>query len=354
MSRPSITILIPAHNEEAMIAACIDSCLTQSRPADQIIVVNDGSIDRTGEILASYGDAIQVITLEQPTGNKSRAQEVGIAQITTELFIATDGDTILDRHFVREVERVVHLDPEVGAVAGYVKSMRHNMLTALREIEYVIGQDLYKLAQSYLNYVLVIPGCAGAFRTALFHTGVLTFEHDTLTEDLDLTYRLHAGGYRIAFATRAFVYTQDPPTLHSYVNQMRRWYGGGWQNLLKHREVLTMPNAALLLTLAYVEGLLVAGILLALPLINLSFFLTVLPLIMLAFVVVGCYAAVRRRRLDLLLWSPFALVTNVINAAIFLERFVVEVVLRRKTMVWFHPRRVSQGILKRTNRILKT
>ncbi len=350
-TRPTIAILIPAHNEEAMIAACIDSCLAQTRPADEIVVVNDGSRDRTSEILAGYEERIRVITLPEPTGNKSRAQEVGITTLTTDIFIATDADTILDPDFIREIERTFRREPDVSAVAGYVKSMRHNMFTALREIEYVVGQDVYKLAQSFINYVLVIPGCAGAFKTSLFRDGTLHFAHDTLTEDLDLTYTLHAKGHRIAYALSAVVFTQDPPTLHSYVNQMRRWYGGGWQNLIKHREVLTMPNAALLLTLAYIEGLLVAGILLLLPFINLSLFVTLVPTIVAAYLIIGAYAAMRRSRIDLFLWSPCAVFINYVNATIFLERFIVEVVLGRRSMTWFHPKRITESVLQRKNAV---
>jgi biofilm PGA synthesis N-glycosyltransferase PgaC len=99
-----ISILIPAHNEERSIRATVQSCLEQTRPADQILVVNDGSTDKTGEILASFGDKIEVITIPVATGNKSYAQEYGLKFVTGEVFIATDGDTILDPRFVENIE----------------------------------------------------------------------------------------------------------------------------------------------------------------------------------------------------------------------------------------------------------
>ena len=95
-----ISILIPCHNEEKSIEACVLSCLNQSRPADEIIVVNDGSTDASGEILRKFGEAITVIDIPVATGNKSHAQERRLQDITGDVFIATDGDTILHPDFI--------------------------------------------------------------------------------------------------------------------------------------------------------------------------------------------------------------------------------------------------------------
>jgi len=335
-----ISILIPAHNEEKMISQCVDSCLHQTRIPDQIIVVNDGSTDSTGEILAQYGDKIQVIHTEKALGNKSVAQELGLTYVTGDVVIATDGDSILEEHFVEYVEKDFNADPELSVVAGYVKSMRHNVLTALREIDYVLGQDLYKRAQACTNFILVIPGCAGAFKTHLFHDGTINFEHDTLTEDLDFTYKLNATKHKIKFNRNVVVYTQDPPTLLSYINQMRRWYGGGWQNLKKHLGIIVNePRAALILTPTYLEGLLFSMMLFVIPLVSTTLFFEILILAILLNVVVGAYSAIRRKRLELFLVSPFVIVLSILNAYIFMEQFAKEIVLHRRNMEWFHPER---------------
>jgi cellulose synthase/poly-beta-1,6-N-acetylglucosamine synthase-like glycosyltransferase len=322
-----------------MIAACVTSCLNQTRRPDQILVVNDGSTDETGEILKRFGNQIEVLTIPNATGNKSRAQEIGIRALRTDIFIATDGDTVLDRTCIEAFARTFNEYPQAAAVAGYVQSLSYNWLTAIREVEYVIGQDLYKRAQSFINFVQVIPGCAGAFRTALFREGTLFFAHDTLTEDLDLTYQLHAHGKHIAFAPDAIVYTQDPPTLSSYTRQMRRWYAGGWQNLQKHFYILTKPHASLQLTLSYVEGFVFAFLFMVLPFLDPLAYLGVLITNIVLLTMVGAYAAWRRRRIELLLLSPLRMVVQYINSYIYLEQFVSEVILRRKHMVWFSPER---------------
>ncbi len=335
-----ISILIPAHNEERSIKATVESCLNQTRPADQILVVNDGSTDNTGEILAAFGDKIEVITIPVATGNKSYAQEHGLKFVTGDVFIATDADTIMDSHFVEMIEPHFN-NTETIAVAGYVRSIKNNWLTACREIDYTIGQDLHKKAQSNMGFLFVIPGCAGAFRTKKFNE-LIKFEHDTLTEDLDFTYKFHTEYCNIVMESKAIVYTQDPFTLYAYTNQIRRWYSGGWQNLKKHLpNVINRPFIALELSLMYIEGIIFSILFFLIPILDIKFFTFYFSLYMLASILTGTYAAIRRKRVDLLLYSPLYLVITLINAYIFLEQFTSEIIMGRKLETWFKPERTK-------------
>lgn len=323
-----------------MIGACVESCLKQTRQPDQILVINDGSTDRTKAILNTFGAAITTVTIPTATGNKSRAQEIALHFVTGDIFIATDADTILDRNFVAHVERAFLHQPGLAAVAGYVSSTANNWLTALREIEYVLGQDVYKNAQAAVNFIMVIPGCAGAFRTELFTEHIITFEHDTLTEDLDFTYKLHRQHLPIAYVPEAIVYTQDPNTIHSYINQMRRWYGGGWQNILKHYNMLYhSPGSALQMSMSYIETVSFALIFFILPFVNPSFFFILLGILVTTSLLAGGYAAWRRQRIDLFLYSPLLIVMRALNSWVFLEQFWLEIIRHRHTMTWFQPAR---------------
>ncbi len=335
--RYTIAVLIPCHNEEKSIAACINSCLTQTRTVDQIVVVDDGSTDGSSAVLASFGDQIEVVTIPVATGNKSYAQEIGLQHITTDLFIATDGDTVLDSRFVEFMSENFQ-DKKVMAVGGYVKSLAHNWLTACRELDYILGQDLYKVAQAYLNAVFVIPGCAGVFRTHIFRK-YLSFDHDTLTEDLDFTYRLHKSNLQIAYDRRALVYTQDPATLTGYINQMRRWYAGGWQNLKKHYQIFKRPANAFQLSFIYMEGFFFSFLLLVTPFISPRVFLIMILSSVSFSLVLGLYGALTRRRYDLLMYAPLCTVLLFVNSWIFIEQFVKEVFLKQKNLVWYHPER---------------
>ncbi len=333
----TISLLIPCHNEERAIRKSILSWLRQTRPADQIVVVDDSSTDRTPEILKEFEQYITIIRTPQNLGNKSYAQEYGLQFITGEVFISTDADTLLKEDFIELIEKDFD-DPKVAAVGGYVKSLKNNWLTRHRAFEYAIGQNFHKVAQSYINFIPVIPGAAGAFRTEIFKR-FLTFDHDTITEDLDFTYKLHKKKFRIHYDRQAIVYTQDPATLHCYINQMRRWFGGGWQNLMKHYAIAMHPVAALELSLMYIEGIAFAMLMFLVPLINIR---SAVVLLFFYFIVVFClsvFASIKERRLDLLTASvPYILILY-ITTYLFLEQFIVEVVLRKKNLMWFSPQR---------------
>jgi glycosyltransferase involved in cell wall biosynthesis len=165
-----ISILIPCHNEEDAIQACLESCLRQTRMPDEIVVVNDGSTDRTASILEDYRGRIKIATIANATGNKSYAQEFGLQYITGDILIMTDGDTSLDRNFVARV--VPHFDDEhIAAVCGYVKSIKHNWLTACREIEYsaiYLALSLCALTFPVSLYAYVIRGRLDLIKFAPF------------------------------------------------------------------------------------------------------------------------------------------------------------------------------------------
>lgn len=332
-----ISLLIPCHNEETAIRKSIASWLAQTRPADQIIVVDDSSTDGTMEILKEFKDHITIVRTPQNLGNKSYAQEFGLPFVKGEIFISTDADTLLKEDFIERVEKDFD-DPSVIAVAGYVKSLRNNWLTRHRAFEYSIGQNFHKVAQSYVNFMPVIPGAAGAFRTDVFRK-LLTFDHDTITEDLDFTYKLHKNGLHIHYDRQAVVFTQDPATLHCYINQMRRWFGGGWQNLLKHYNVTARPMAALELSLMYVEGIAFSLLMFLVPLFNVRSALVLFSFYLVVIFMLSIFASIKERRWDLLL-TPFPYIFILyVTAYIFLEQFILEIICRRKHLKWFSPLR---------------
>lgn len=337
--RPTVSIMIPCYNEEKTIERCILSCLSQTVKLDQILVVDDSSKDGTPEILERYKDQIYAVKTPKNTGNKSSAQEYGLQFITSDIVVTTDGDTVLDDRFTEEIIKDFK-DPKVAAAGGYVKSMKYNWLTRCRAVDYSIGQNLHKLAQSYLGFMFVIPGAAGAFRTKVFKEH-LTFDHDTITEDLDFTYKLHKLGFKVAYNRKAIVFTQDPTTLSSYINQMRRWFGGGWQNLVKHFSIVLKPRQSLELSLMYIEGSVFSIVTLIMPIINLKVALMLLIPYFGITMVFSVYAAIKEKRIDLLL-TPFSyFIFMYVNAYIFLEQFIKEVILKRKNLIWFKPERVE-------------
>jgi cellulose synthase/poly-beta-1,6-N-acetylglucosamine synthase-like glycosyltransferase len=335
-----ISILIPCHNEEKSIKKCVQSCLNQSRKADEIVVVNDSSTDRSLEILKTFGKKIKIVN-NISKGNKSYAQEEGLKYVTGDIFIGTDGDTVLDWNFVKNIEEDFK-DEKVAAAGGYVRSIRYNWITIARAYDYSIGQNIHKLAQNDLNFMFVIPGAASAFRTKIFKK-YINFDHDTLTEDLDFTYKLHEQGFKIKYDMDAIVYTQDPTKLQSYVNQMRRWYGGGWQNLVKHlnNNLISNPGRALELSLIYIEGLFFSVLLFLIPIVSMVFALKLLLVFEILIIAQSIFAALKEKRADILLVPFFYPALMMINGGIFLEQFIKVVIFRKINLIWFQPERVK-------------
>lgn len=332
-----VSVLIPCHNEEKSIKLCLLTCLNQSRKADQIVVVNDGSNDKSLKILKEFGKKITLVNISQPTGNKSYAQQIGLKKIKGDILITTDGDTFLEKDFIKNIIQEFE-DPKVMACAGYVESLEVNWLTACRQIEYLIGQELHKLAQSKINALFVIPGCAAAYRTKIFKKSI-SFDHDTLTEDLDFTYKFHEQGLKISYCKKAIVYTQDPSSLSDYVKQLRRWNAGNWQNLLKHLSVLNKPGNALELSLVYGEGLIFPLILLLALIFNIKAFILFYFTYVLIISVFAIYGAIRDKRSDILWVIPIHLFVSFINYTVYFEQFFQEVILRKKNLIWFQPER---------------
>jgi cellulose synthase/poly-beta-1,6-N-acetylglucosamine synthase-like glycosyltransferase len=335
-----ISILVPCYNEERSLEATIRSCLNQTRYFDELIFVDDSSTDRTPEILLRYADRITVRRTVKNTGNKSSAQEFGLQFVTGDIFVTTDADTLLDSRFCEEVERNFN-NEDIFAVVGYVKSIPYNWLTLCRAFEYAIGQNIHKLAQSYMRYIFVMPGAASAFRTDGFRK-YISFDHDTITEDLDFTYKMHLNDLEIEFNTNAVCYTQDPITVKSYLNQMRRWFGGGWQNLKKHRSIIfTKPSRAFELSLVYAEGLVFSVLIFILPFLNAYIWLLLLLSYLIIASILSLFAAYTERRWTLILVPiPYIFIVYV-NSYVYLEQFVKEIILRRKNLIWFKPERIN-------------
>jgi cellulose synthase/poly-beta-1,6-N-acetylglucosamine synthase-like glycosyltransferase len=335
-----ISLLVPCYNEEKSIEASIHSCLNQTRAFDQLVYVDDSSKDKTPQILARYADRIEHVTTPKNTGNKSSAQEYGLAFVTGDIMVTTDGDTLLDPHFAEEIEKSFNANSDIVAVAGYVRSLSYNWLTLCRAFEYAIGQNIHKVAQHYMDYIYVMPGAASAFRTNIFKNNI-TFDHDTITEDLDFTYKLHRKKFKIVYNQRAISWTQDPATLPGYINQMRRWFGGGWQNLLKHYSIIpTTPMRAFELSLMYAEGLIFSTLLLLIPILNWWLACTVLLSYFCVAFLFAAWAAWKERRPGLLIVPIPYMLLIYINAYIYLEQFVKEIILRRKNLIWFKPDRI--------------
>ena len=258
-----VTVMIAAYNEEVGIADTLRSILTQDVPQLQVIVVDDGSNDRTAEIAQSFAHQDERVTvLQQSNGGKARALNTAIDYVRYPVAVSVDADSALAPGTLAALARHFH-DPRVGAVAGDVRvAGPATLLTRVQYLEYTVGQQLEKRAQDLLGAISVVPGAAGAFRSDALR--LLRYSHDTLTEDMDLTVGLAAAGYDVRFEPAAISYTEPPITLRDLWRQRMRWMYGTFQVMGKHRHQLFSRQGGRLgwLTLPYIllYGLMLGGI----------------------------------------------------------------------------------------------
>ena len=159
-------MLIPAYNEEAVIVETVRAALASDYPHLEILVVDDGSMDRTAELVRDkFGRDPRVRLLLQSNHGKPSALNHGLSEATGEIVVSIDADTVVDPEAIPRLVR--HFaDPKVGAVAGNVKVMNRNRwITRWQALEYITSQNLEKRAFDLLNCIPVVPGAVGAWRT---------------------------------------------------------------------------------------------------------------------------------------------------------------------------------------------
>ena len=233
---PLVSVLIPAYDEEKVIAATLESVLGSDYPRFEVIVVDDGSRDATGAVVErGFAADPRVRLLRQSNQGKSAALNSAVAEASGDVLVTIDADTRiapatishLVRHFV---------DSTVAGVAGNTKvANRRRRLTRWQALEYISGQNLEKRAFDLLNCITVVPGAVGAWRAAVIRSSG-GFSRHTVAEDTDLTLTIRRNGWRILFDDEAVGYTIAPETSAALVRQRFRWTFGTLQALWKHRD----------------------------------------------------------------------------------------------------------------------
>lgn len=232
---PGVTVVVPAFNEERVIAATVRAVLECDYPGIRCVVVDDGSTDATARVVEdSFGGDQRVRLLRQKNQGKWQALNLAFQSIDTEIAVCVDADTRISRDAITELVRPF-TDRTVAAVAGtVVVGNADRLLTRFQAIEYITAQQIGRRAQDYLNGILVVPGALGAWRVeAVRDVGLYSAE--TLTEDADLTIWLRRGGFRVAYAEAARSETEAPVDTRSLLKQRLRWSLGNLQTLWKHR-----------------------------------------------------------------------------------------------------------------------
>ena len=271
---PSVTVVIPAHNEEAVIGTALQALLAVDYPTEKfkIFVVDDRSSDATWEIVKSYeAEAPQIIAgfhRTEGTPGKAGALDDITDLIDSELMVVFDADYIPGRGLIKQLA-APFFDAEIGAVMGRVvpHNTDTNLLTRLLDLERAAGYQVDQQARMNLHLVPQYGGSVGGIRmSALREVG--GWRIDSYAEDTDLTYRLLLHGFKTAYENRCECYEEVPEIWQERNRQIMRWAKGHNQVAVRYalRTVLSKRvkfierlDAVLLLGVYFTAPLLIAG-----------------------------------------------------------------------------------------------
>lgn len=240
---PTLCVLIPAYNEEQKIGRCLDALFSCSYPQDKmkVIVVDDGSTDRTRSLVKEYGGAT---LLRQDHKGKVAALNLGLAYAKAEIVVTIDADTLVERKFLHEMVRPFS-DPAVGATSGAVRVRNaHSLLGTFQHMEYLVNNlARYNFSKVFNTGIWFFGSLAAYRREALVQVG--GFKYDTQAEDWDVVLEIRRAGYGILNVSTAIGYTVAPESLNTLFRQRVRWWMGGSQAIIKNRSLLREKNPSL-------------------------------------------------------------------------------------------------------------
>jgi poly-beta-1,6-N-acetyl-D-glucosamine synthase len=238
---PMISILIPCYNEEDTIEETIYYMDKIAYKNKEIIAVNDGSKDKTGEILhrlEKQYDSLKVIDCRENRG-KATALKLATFASKTEYLVCVDSDAILDpyaAHYL--IYHFLHRGERLGAVTGNPRIRnRDTLLAKLQIVEYASIIGIIKRAQRIWGKVMTVSGVCVAFRKkALVDVGL--WDHDMITEDISVSWKLQEKFWDIRYEPRALCWMLVPETLKGIWGQRIRWAQGGQEVIFRHWRII--------------------------------------------------------------------------------------------------------------------
>lgn len=254
---PSISLVVPARNEEKGIGKTVHSLVSLDYPRDkkEIIIVDHGSTDKTAEIaqqlIAQYPQhRIHLVQIAHQKGHmKAHAFNAGLARAQGEFVACVDADTIVLRNCLKEMVPFFE-EPTVGAVISTIKvHQAKNLYEKIQHLEYIFA-TFTRILMSKIDTLHVTPGALSIYRKELFdkYGG---FDVNNLTEDLEMAMRLRYHNYSIKLAHKSVTYTKVPDSFRILWHQRVRWFRGFIANSMKYRKMAFNKDYKLIGTFQY-------------------------------------------------------------------------------------------------------
>lgn len=234
---PKVSVIIPAYNEEKTIQLTIDSILKSDYPKNKldILVVDDGSSDKTYEKALKYKDKGVRIFKQEVNGGKGKALNRGIKESKGDFIFTMDADTTVDKKSLKIMTRYFKNPEVVSVTPAMVTRETKTIVQRVQSVEYLTGLFLRKTFAA-LNAIHITPGAFSAYRKSFFekHGG---YDEDNITEDLEIALRIQYHKYKIENAPEAPAYTIPPADFNSLLKQRRRWYAGLIKNTWNYKKL---------------------------------------------------------------------------------------------------------------------
>ncbi|MBK8101735.1 MAG: poly-beta-1,6 N-acetyl-D-glucosamine synthase [Cellvibrionales bacterium] len=233
---PHVTVMLPCHNEGDLVVETLSFLLNLDYPNYDVIAINDGSTDNTGEILdeqVKLHDKLRVIHLAT---NQGKAMGLNTAALMTdsEFLVCIDGDALLDRNALHWLMTHFIDSPRVGAVTGNPRIRNRSSLLGkiqVGEFSCIIG--MIKRAQRIYGRVFTVSGVVVAFRKAALQR-IGYWSPDMITEDIDVSWRLQLAHWDVRYEPNALCWILMPETLKGLYRQRTRWAQGGAETWLRY------------------------------------------------------------------------------------------------------------------------
>ena len=242
LPKPFVTLLVPAHDEETVLARSVKAMLAMDYPAFEVIVIDDGSRDGTVAAVAPLlaDPRLRLVTKNVNEG-KAMALNDALPLARGEILLALDADAEPDPQLLRWI--VPHFDsPRVAAVTGNPRVVNtKTFLARLQSVEFSSIISLLRRAQRIWGRIVTVSGVVAALRkSAVIDVG--GFSPNMPTEDIELTWKLQKRHYDVRYEPRAICWMTVPQSYRGHFRQRLRWARGLAQVLHKHRDVLTTWN----------------------------------------------------------------------------------------------------------------
>jgi poly-beta-1,6-N-acetyl-D-glucosamine synthase len=239
-SHPKVSIIVPCYNEEENVEEVVTALDKMHYPDFEIICINDGSKDRTGEILDSLLPRFPRLRVIHQAKNQGKAVGLNTAAViaNSEYLLCIDGDAILDPHCIAWLLRHFLFSSRVGAVTGNPRIRTRSTLLGkiqVGEFSSIIG--LIKRAQRTYGRIFTVSGVCAMFRRSALHQ-IDYWSPDMMCEDIDVSWKMQTNHWEVHYEPRALVWILMPETLSGLWKQRVRWAMGGIQVMMKYWPML--------------------------------------------------------------------------------------------------------------------